>query len=114
VILAFALAAAVLFGCGAYLLLKRDLVRVVAGIMLISQCAMVTLIGSSFTRGAAAIRVDQGEVVSDSKQLARGQRGGIFTVSISTRPWRCPWRRRYQCALPRLSPRRVVLPVDLQ
>ena len=38
-ILAFALAAAVLFGCGAYLLLKRDLVRVVAGIMLISQSA---------------------------------------------------------------------------
>ena len=36
-ILAFALAAAVLFGCGAYLLLKRDLLRVVAGIMLISQ-----------------------------------------------------------------------------
>ena len=44
-ILAFALAAAVLFGCGAYLLLKRDLVRVVAGIMLISQCAMVTSSG---------------------------------------------------------------------
>ncbi len=28
-ILAFALAAAVLFGCGAYMLLKRDLLRVV-------------------------------------------------------------------------------------
>ena len=39
VILAFALAAAVLFGSGAYLLLKRDLVRVVAGIMLISNAA---------------------------------------------------------------------------
>ena len=55
-ILAFALAAAVLFGCGAYLLLKRDLVRVVAGIMLISQCALVTIIGSSLSRGRAADR----------------------------------------------------------
>ena len=64
-IVAFALAAAVLFGCGAYLLLKRDLVRVVAGIMLISQCALVTIIGSSLARGQAAIRVQPGDVVSD-------------------------------------------------
>ena len=64
-ILVFSLAAAVLFGCGAYLLLKRDLVRVVAGIMLISQCATLTLIGSSMTRGRAAIAVQPGEVVSD-------------------------------------------------
>ncbi len=64
-ILAFALAAAVLFGCGSYLLLKRDLVRVVAGIMLISQCALVTLIGSSLTRGRAAIAVAPGAIVSD-------------------------------------------------
>ena len=54
-ILAFAFAAAVLFGCGAYMLLKRDLVRVVAGIMLISQSAMVTIIGSSQSRGRAPI-----------------------------------------------------------
>ena len=38
-ILAIALAAAVLFGCGAYLLLKRDLRPGRRGIMLISQCA---------------------------------------------------------------------------
>ena len=64
-ILAFALAAAVLFGCGAYLLLKRDLVRVVAGIMLISQCALVTIIGSSMSHGRAAIAVQPDTVVSD-------------------------------------------------
>jgi len=52
-IFAIALAAAVLFGCGAYLLLKRDLVRVVAGIMLISQSATVTIMGSSLS---AAVR----------------------------------------------------------
>jgi multicomponent Na+:H+ antiporter subunit C len=85
VILAFALAAAVLFGCGAYLLLKRDLVRVVAGIMLISQCAMVTIIGSSFTRGPAAIRVEPGEVASDPLPQALGLTAlviGLATVAL--------------------------------
>ena len=52
--LAFALAAAVLFGCGAYLLLKRDLRPGGAGVVLISQCAVLTLIASSLTRGAGA------------------------------------------------------------
>ena len=53
--LAFALAAATLFGTGAYLLLNRDLLRVVLGIVLISQAAVLTLIGSGLTRGAAPI-----------------------------------------------------------
>lgn len=64
-ILAFALVAAVLFGSGAYLLLKRDLIRMVAGIMLISQSAVVTLLASSLTRGQAAIGVRPGDQVSD-------------------------------------------------
>ena len=84
-ILAFALAAAVLFGCGAYLLLKRDLVRVVAGIMLISQCALVTLIGSSFSQGRAAIRVQPGEVVSDPLPQALALTAlviGLATVAL--------------------------------
>ena len=53
--LAFALAAATIFGTGAYLLLHRDLVRVVLGVVLISQCAVLTLIASGLTRGAAPI-----------------------------------------------------------
>lgn len=53
--LAFALAAATIFGAGAYLLLHRDLVRVVLGIVLISQAAVLTLIASGLTRGAAPI-----------------------------------------------------------
>lgn len=64
-ILAFALAAAVLFGTGAYLLLQRSLIRVVAGITLISQCAVVTIIGSSLTSGQAAIDPDPTRPVSD-------------------------------------------------
>ena len=53
--LAFSLAAAVLFGSGAYLLLKRDLVRVVVGVALISQSAVLTLLASALTRGQAPI-----------------------------------------------------------
>ncbi len=63
--LAFAIVIALLLGSGAYLLLKRDLVRMVAGIMLISQSAVLTLLASSLTRGKAAIAVRPGEVVSD-------------------------------------------------
>lgn len=63
--LALAAAAAVLFGAGAYLLLQRSLVRVVAGIALISQCAVLTIIGSSLSQGRAAIDPEQGGPFSD-------------------------------------------------
>jgi multicomponent Na+:H+ antiporter subunit C len=64
-ILAFAIAVAVLFGCGAYLLLQRDLVRVVGGIALISQAAAVTLIAASLVRGQAPIDPDPSRPISD-------------------------------------------------
>jgi multicomponent Na+:H+ antiporter subunit C len=63
--LAFALAAAVLFGVGAYLLLKRDLVRVVVGVAVISQSAVLTLIASALTRGAAPIHPLPDAPISD-------------------------------------------------
>jgi multicomponent Na+:H+ antiporter subunit C len=84
-ILAVALAAAILFGCGAYLLLKRDLVRVVAGIMLISQAATVTIMGSSLTRGSAAIGVRPGDAVSDPLPQALALTAlviGLATVAL--------------------------------
>jgi multicomponent Na+:H+ antiporter subunit C len=55
VIVLFALTAAVVFGTGAYLVLERELVRVVLGLVLISQAAVLTLIASSLRRGAAPI-----------------------------------------------------------
>jgi multicomponent Na+:H+ antiporter subunit C len=63
--LAFALATAVLFGSGAYLLQKRDLVRVVVGVALISQSAVLTLIASALTRGRAPIHPLTPDPVSD-------------------------------------------------
>lgn len=53
--LAFALAAAALFGIGAFLVLERDLLRVVLGIVVISHAATLTVIASALTRGAAPI-----------------------------------------------------------
>jgi multicomponent Na+:H+ antiporter subunit C len=63
--LVFSLAVAVLFGAGAYLLLKRDLVRVVVGVSLISQSAILTLLASALTRGQAPIHPLSDAPVSD-------------------------------------------------
>jgi multicomponent Na+:H+ antiporter subunit C len=62
VTLAFALTAAFLFGIGAYLLLEPDLVRVVLGVAVISQSAVLTLIAASITRGNAPIYPIDGAV----------------------------------------------------
>ncbi len=53
--LVFALAAAILFGIGAYLVLQRDLVRLVLGVAVISQSAVLTLLAASLRLGAAPI-----------------------------------------------------------
>jgi multicomponent Na+:H+ antiporter subunit C len=45
----------VLFGSGVFLLLKPDLLRVVAGLVLISNAANLTLMGSGLARGQAPI-----------------------------------------------------------
>lgn len=84
-ILAISLAVAVLFGCGAYLLLKRDLIRVVAGIMLISQAATLTLIGSGLSKGPAAIATESGGAVSDPLPQALALTAlviGLATVAL--------------------------------
>lgn len=84
-ILAFAVAAAVLFGVGAYLLLKRDMIRMVAGIMLISQSAVVTLIAASLSRGRAAIAVTPGDAVADPLPQALALTAlviGLATVAL--------------------------------
>ena len=50
-----ALAAASLFGVGAYLILQRDLVRLVLGVVVISHAAVLTLLASSLALGAPPI-----------------------------------------------------------
>ena len=61
-----ALVVAVLFGSGATLLLKPDLFRVVAGLMLISNAASLTVIASGLRRGQAPIYpLVPGEPIAD-------------------------------------------------
>lgn len=54
-ILLTALAVGVLFGSGSYLLLKADLLRVAAGLVLISNAAILALLGAGVSRGRAPI-----------------------------------------------------------
>lgn len=54
-ILLLSLTVAVLFGSGAYLLMKRDLIRVAAGITLISNSSVLFIIAAALQRGEAPI-----------------------------------------------------------
>jgi len=64
--LVLSLGVAVLFGAGAYLLLKQDLVRVVAGMVLISNAANLFIMSAGLSDGSEPIYpLVQGEKVSD-------------------------------------------------
>ena len=82
--LAFALAAATIFGTGAYLLLHRDLVRVVLGIVLISQAAVLTLIASGLTRGAAPIYPLTERTASDPLSQAMALTAIVIGLAVTT------------------------------
>ena len=53
--LLLALTIAALFGSGTYLLLKHDLIRVAAGVLLISNSASLFIVAAALTRGVAPI-----------------------------------------------------------
>jgi multicomponent Na+:H+ antiporter subunit C len=80
--LILALAAAALFGTGAYLLLSRDLVRVVLGVVIISQAAVLTLIESAIVRGVAAI-YPLSEPVSDPLSQAMALTAIVIGMAVT-------------------------------
>jgi len=64
--LIFALAVAVLFGTGSYLLLKPDFVKILAGIILISNSAVLFIMTAGLSRGREAIYpLSPGDQVTD-------------------------------------------------
>lgn len=81
--LILALAVASLFGTGAYLLLNRDLVRVVLGIVIISQASVLTLIASGLTRGAAPIHPLPDEQVSDPLSEAMALTAIVIGLAVT-------------------------------
>ena len=60
-----ALVVAVVFASGTFLLLQRDLTRVVVGIIMVSNSAVLFIISAGLTRGAAPILPLEGEGASD-------------------------------------------------
>jgi multicomponent Na+:H+ antiporter subunit C len=81
--LVFALAAAALFGTGAYLLLHRDLVRVALGVVIISQAAVLTLIASALVRGAAPIHPLPDEAISDPLSQAMALTAIVIGMAVT-------------------------------
>jgi len=81
--LLFALAAAALFGTGAYLLLSRDLVRVVIGVVVVSQAAVLTLMASAIVRGVAAIYPLPDEPVSDPLSQAMALTAIVIGMAVT-------------------------------
>ena len=65
-ILVLALVISVLFGSGAILVVKRDLIRMVAGVILLSNSANLFIVAAGLSRGAEPIYpLPAGERVSD-------------------------------------------------
>lgn len=53
--LVFSMAIAALFAVGAYLMLKRDLIRLIAGMIMVGNAANLFIMASAIRRGEAAI-----------------------------------------------------------
>jgi multicomponent Na+:H+ antiporter subunit C len=78
-----ALAAAILFGTGAYLLLHRDLVRVVLGVVIISQAAVLTLVSSALVRGAPPVYPLPDEPLSDPLSQAMALTAIVIGMAVT-------------------------------
>jgi multicomponent Na+:H+ antiporter subunit C len=81
--LIFALGASALFGTGAYLVLHRDLVRVVLGIVIISQASVLTLIASGLVRGEAPIAPPPGKPVTDPLSEAMALTAIVIGLAVT-------------------------------
>jgi multicomponent Na+:H+ antiporter subunit C len=80
----FALGVAILFGTGAYLLLKRDLIRVVAGVILISNAITLFILAAGLTRGAAPIYpLPEDRPVSDPLVQSMALTAIVITFGVS-------------------------------
>jgi multicomponent Na+:H+ antiporter subunit C len=81
--LAFALTTAVLFGIGSYLLLKRDLIRVVVGVALISHAGVLTLMAAALRRGQAPIHPMADGPVSDPVVQSLALTGLVIGLAVT-------------------------------
>lgn len=83
--LLLALSIGILFGTGVYLMLKRDLIRVVVGINLISSAVNLFIIAASVTRGVAPILpLPADKVPSDPLMQALVLTALVISFAITT------------------------------
>lgn len=81
----FSLGVGLLFGSGIYLMLKRDLIRVVAGIILISNATNLFIITAGLFRGSAPIYpLSSDEVISDPLVQALVLTAIVISFGISS------------------------------
>lgn len=89
----FALTVAVCFGAGSYLLLKRDLLRVVAGVIVLSNAATLFVIGAGLSRGQAPILpLEDGRRVSDPLSQAMALTSVVITFGVAALLLGLVWR----------------------
>ena len=83
-ILAFSLTVAVVFGAGVFLVIQRDLLRVVVGVFLISNSASLFIVAAGLTRGEPPILpLPDGAPVSDPLVQAMALTAIIITSSVT-------------------------------
>lgn len=78
------LAVSIVFGAGAFLILQRNLVRVVIGIVLISNAANLFIVAAGVTRGRAPVYpLPDGAVISDPLVQAMALTAIVIGSSIA-------------------------------
>lgn len=82
-ILLLALAIGALFAAGSFLLFERDLLRMTAGVLLLSQSANLFLMSSGLTHGAAPIHPVPPERVSDPLVQALTLTAIVITFGVT-------------------------------
>lgn len=83
-ILLLSLVIAVVFGSGAFLILQRDLFRVVVGIVLISNAAILFIISAGLTRGEPPIYpLPDGATIADPLVQAMALTAIVISSSVS-------------------------------
>ena len=82
--LVLSLAVAALFGAGAYLMLKADLIRVVVGMVLISNAANLFIMAAGLSKGVAPIHpLPEGATVSDPLVQAMTLTAIVISFGVS-------------------------------
>lgn len=90
-ILILSLAIAVLFGSGAYLLLKHDLVRLIFGMVLIGNAANLFIMSAGLRRGSAPIYPIEGDT-ADPLVQAMTLTAIVISFAVSALVLALAWR----------------------